>query len=349
MAIVARGSREAVVRAVEVLAGPPPKPTAVSTSREGRFPTVALAVRGALWGLALGALAPATSGLVMLSGLAAEDVTLVDSTDMGFFFGFVPLMTALVTVLLSLNHWPLRDLAAYHREMSVALLVVGAVMLVELREHGAQVTGDEWVDAWLFVNGSLVLHVLLAWSWIRFATRNITGFHAGRTSWPDDAGAWPARPSREALPWDPPRYTSTAALALRSVVWGVAIGTAAGAAAGTVVVPVLGTLVGAYFGAVYCLPPTALGTAAVVTAVSWRRDTDPEAVYRTVRITLGIVGAVVLVGLWPFLQSARFTPERWEDANTVRVWLIVVPVVVLLLRQCAPRLAATYVDLTRRA
>jgi len=56
-----------------------------------------------------------------------------------------------------------------------------------------------------------------------------------------------------------------------------------------------------------------------------------------------------LVGLWPFLQSARFTPERWEDANTVRVWLIVVPVVVLLLRQCAPRLAATYVDLTRRA
>jgi hypothetical protein len=101
-----------------------------------------LAAHAALWGVALGLLAPATTVLVQVSGLAAEGVGLVGSTDLGFFFGFVPLLTALVVTLLALDHWPLHDLRAYHRELAVGLLLVGAVTLVGLRAHGTAVTND---------------------------------------------------------------------------------------------------------------------------------------------------------------------------------------------------------------
>jgi hypothetical protein len=148
-----------------------------------------------------------------------------------------------------------------------------------------------------------------------------------------------------ALAWDAPRYAATLALALRSVVWGVIVGTAAGAAAGTAVRPGLGTLAGGYLGAIYSLVPTAIGTAAVVTVVSWRRDTDPAAVARAVQAALAAVGVTVLAAAWPFLHSADLPGAAVLDGDPRRAWLLGAVVVVLLLRQAAPRLATTYVRL----
>jgi hypothetical protein len=52
-----------------------------------------------------------------------------------------------------------------------------------------------------------------------------------------------------------------------------------------------------------------------------------------------------MVGLWPFLLSATFRPSPWKDANLARVWLLVLPVVVLLLRKGAARLGSIYTRL----
>jgi hypothetical protein len=341
-------ARAAVVGALDAVAGPPPRRLG-TPSRHPALAVVPLALQAALWGLALGALAPATTGLVLLSGLAADDASLVRSTDIGFFFGFVPLLTALVTVLLATNHWPLRDLRTYHRELSLGLLLVGVVTLVGLRAHGAAVTGDDWDDAWLFANGSLVLHVLATWALVRLATDNLTALHARRAGWhgPPAAPPIPA-PAPAELAWDAPRHLATLALAFRSVLWGVLVGTAAGAAAGTVVSPALGTVAGAYVGAIYGLVPTVIGTAALVTVVSWRRDTDPRAVGRAVEATLVVVGAGTLVAAGLLLRSASL-PTSWPSGDPLRTWLVGAVVVVLLLRQAAPRLAATYVRLVTPA
>jgi hypothetical protein len=337
--------RAAVVRALDAVAGPPPRRLG-APSRHPALAVVPLALQAALWGLALGALAPATTALVLLSGLAADDASLVRSTDLGFFFGFVPLLTALVTVLLAINHWPLRDLRAHHRELSLGLLLVGVVTLVGLRAHGAAVTGDDWDDAWLFANGSLVLHVLATWALVRLATDNLTALHARRAGWHGPPAA--SAPAPAELAWDAPRHLATLALAFRSVLWGVLVGTAAGAAAGTVVSPALGTVAGAYVGAIYGLVPTVVGTAALVTVVSWRRDTDPRAVGRAVEATLVVVGAGTLAAAGLLLRSASL-PASWPSGDPLRTWLVGAVVVVLLLRQAAPRLTATYVRLVTPA
>jgi hypothetical protein len=143
---------------------------------------------------------------------------------------------------------------------------------------------------------------------------------------------------------------ATLALAFRSVVTGVIVGTAAGAAAGTAVQPGLGMLAGGYLGAIYGLVPTAIGTAVLVTVVSWRRDTDPAAVDRAVRATLAAVGAGVLAAAWPFLHAAEIPGSTaLAGSDPRRAWLLGAVVVVLLLRRAASALATTYVGLIPRA
>jgi hypothetical protein len=341
--------RASVIHAADAVAGPPPRRLG-TPSRQPALAVGALARQAALWGVALGLLAPATTALVLVSGLGADDVRLVGSTDLGFFFGFVPLLTALVVMLLSLNHWPLRDLRTYHRELSVGMLLVGAVTFVGLRAHGAAVTGDDWDHDWLFANGSLVLHVLVTWCLVRLATNDLTALHARRAGWRVPAVAAGARPVRRAeLAWDAPRHLATLALAFRSVVWGVIVGTAAGAAAGTVVSPGPGTLAGGYLGAIYGLVPTVTGTALLVTVISWRRDTDPRAIGSAVRVTLTAVSAGTLAGAWVLLHSAPQVAMSWPTGHPERPWLMGAVVVVLLLRQAAPRLTAAYVERIRPA
>ena len=342
--------RASVTHAADAVAGPPPRRLG-SPSRQPALAVGALARQAALWGVALGLLAPATTALVLVSGLGADDADLVRSTDFGFFFGFVPLLTALVVTLLSLNHWPLRDLRAYHRELSVGMLLVGAVTLVGLRAHGAEVTGDDWDHDWLFANGSLMLHVLVTWCLVRLAADNLTALHARRAGWqgPTAGTSSPAPARRAQLAWDAPRHLATLALAFRSVVWGVIVGTAAGAAAGTVVTPGPGTLAGGYLGAIYGLVPNVIGTALLVTVISWRRDTDPRAIAGAVRATLAAVSAGTLAGAWVLLHATRQVATTWPAGHPERTWLIGAVVVVLLLRQAAPQLAAAYVERIPRA
>lgn len=353
------------MRAVDIVAGPLPRRLGPASPPAGPAPGQ-LAARAALWGLALGLLAPATTALVLVSGLAAREAHLVGSTDLGFFLGFVPFLAALVVTLLALVHRPLRDLRdlrAWHRELAVGLLMVGTVALAGLRAHGAEVTGDRWDAGWLFANGSLVLHVLVTWCLVRAAVGDLSARHARHAGWrpgpaPADeipppgparapavaAGARPVVAAARALAWDAPRHLATLALAFRSAVGGVIVGTAAGAAAGTVVVPGVGTLAGGYLGAIYGLVPTAAGTAAVVTVVSWRRDTDPAAIHRAVGATLAAVGVAVLAGAWPLLHSAGLPATELGD-RAPRAWLAGAVVVVLLLRRAVPDLATTYTRL----
>ena len=338
--------RDPTLRALDAVTGSPPEVRSTLLTIPELAPG-ALAFRAGIWGLALGALAPATTALDVLSGLAADDISYSDSGDLGFFFGFVPLAFALVAVLLSWNHWPLRDLSSYHREMFVGLLAVGVVTLVELRAHGARVTDDRYDHEWVLVSGSLAIHALLVYGLVRVAGRDITRLHASRAGWPRHGSEAPelVELADAELDEETPRYAATAAMALRTVIWGIAIGAAAGAAAGTLIVPVLGTLVGAYLGAVYGLVPTVLGTVAVVTVVSWRRDTVPAAVHRAVWVTLLAGGVVTVACAWPFLHSAPFRPEAWQDANLPRMWLVIAPTILLMLRKSASRLAETYVRL----
>jgi hypothetical protein len=419
--------RASVTHVVDAVAGPLPRRLGTPTRQQPQQPpTLAagrLAVRAGLWGVALGLLAPATTVLVQVSGLAAGGVQLVGSTDLGFFFGFVPLLAALVVTLLAFDHWPLHDLRGYHRDLAVGLLLVGVVTLVGLRAHGAAVTGDDWDDAWLFANGSLVLHVLVTWCLVRLAIDDLTTLHARRAGWrgPRNPAAGLARPGPEGAPavaagappapprtapatgrgsiqmptvapgarptpadaagrpgpedpalgrhragpadarrggqgvgkavlaWDAPRHVATLALAFRSIVTGVIVGTAAGAAAGTAVRPGLGTLAGGYLGAIYGLVPTAIGTAVLVTVVSWRRDTDPAAAERAVRTTLAAVGVGVLAAAWPFLHAAELPGAAALGSDPRRAWLLGAVVVVLLLRRAASALATAYVGLIPRA
>ncbi|HEY3141416.1 MAG TPA: hypothetical protein VGJ86_09810 [Acidimicrobiales bacterium] len=338
--------RDPTLRALDAVTGSPPEVRSTLLTIP-EFSLGALALRAGMWGLALGALAPATTALDVLSGLAADDISYSDTGDLGFFFGFVPLAFVLVALLLSWNYWPLRDLRSYHREMFVGLLAVGVAMLVELRAHGARVTDDRYDHEWVLVSGSLAIHALLIYGLVRVAARDVTRLHASRAGWPRYGNEAPelGELADSRLDDETPRYAATAALALRTIIWGVAIGAAAGAAAGTLIVPVLGTLVGAYLGAVYGLVPTVLGTVAVVTVVSWRRDTDPAALHRAVQVTLLAGGVVTVACTWPFLHSAPFRPEAWQDANLLRMWLIIGPTILLILRKSAARLAETYARL----
>src|SRR5262249_10753096 len=187
---------ETVVTSLDAVAGPPPQ-RITSTDRRPQLAVPALALQALLWGVALGMLAPATTALVLLSGVGAGDASGLGSTDYAFFFGFVPLLTVLVTVLLSANHWPLRNLAAYHRELALGLFAVGAVVLVPLRAHGAAVTGARWNHAWVFVNGSLVLHLLALWGLTRLASTRLAALHARRAGWARGAvQPDPAQPRR---------------------------------------------------------------------------------------------------------------------------------------------------------
>jgi hypothetical protein len=324
---------------VNAVVGSPPDRIG-TVRRQPGLAVGALAVQSALWGVALGLLAPATTALVLVSGLAAPAASVVGSTDAGFFFGFVPLLAAVITVLLALHHWPLRDLRAFHRELALGLLLVGAVTLVGLRSHGAAVTGDDWKDAWLFANGSLVLHALATWCLVRLATAQLTVLHARRAGWQPAARPSPKR-NRE-LSWDAPRHAATAALGLQAVVWGVVIGIAAGAAAGTVVRPGPGTLAGAYVGAIYGLVPTVLGAVALVTVISWRRDTDAIATARAITATVSLVGAATLAAGWSLLLSAPQLATAWPTGHPARTWLLGAVVVVLLLRHATPRLTNAY-------
>jgi len=345
-----------VIRAADAVAGPPPR-RRDAPSRPPRLAAGQLGVRAALWGIALGLLAPATTVLVQVSGLAADDVQLVGSTDVGFFFGFVPLLTALVVTLLALDHWPLRDLRAYHRELAVVLLLVGAVTLVGLRAHGAAVTGDGWDRDWLFANGSLVLHLLVTWCLVRAATNDLTSLHARHAGDPgriDPGGAPAVAAGPPPTPPTPPGTTRTGAvvaLAFQALVWGVVVGTAAGAAAGTAVLPGLGTLAGGYLGAIYGLVPTAIGTAAIVVVVTWHRDISPDDAGRAIQATLALVGAVVLMAAWPLLHAADLPSAAALTGpdDRQRAWLLGAVVVVLLLRRAATHLAATYVPLVPAA
>jgi hypothetical protein len=344
---MAEDAQEIVGRVLDVIAGPPPRFRPPVAGRRPSFGP-GLALRAFLWALVLGALAPATTGLVMLSGLADDGVTL-GAADDGYFFGFVPLVMTLVVVMLSWNHYPLRDVAAYHREMSAALLGIGVLVLIELRAHGARVTDGQWQDAWLFVHGSLVLHVLLTYWLLRLAGRNLAAHHARHAFAGSGAGHLVDEDPDARLPDHTPRYRATLALGSGAVLWGVLISTISGAAAGTLEMPVLGTLIGGYLGAIYGLVPTVLGAIAVVTVVAWRRDTQPAAVRRAVNATLALVGGGVLAGLWPFLHSAGIRASGWHTADLVHMWLVIAPVVILLLRQCAPGLARHYIDHTRSA
>jgi hypothetical protein len=334
----------AAQRAVDVVVGPPPRRRGTAGARPS-LAVGALAGRAALWGLALGLLAPATTALVLVSGLGTEGASVVGSTDAGLFLGFLPLLGALVTTLLAFVHWPLRDVRRFHRELAVGWLLVGVVALVGLRAHGAAVTGDRWDHEPPFAGGSLVLHLLVVWSLVRLATGDLTALHVRRAAPPPGRVPAVAAGARPVLAWDAPRHLATAALALRSVVGGVVVAAAAGAAAGTVVVPGVGTLAGGYLGAIYGLVPTAIGTAALVTVVSWRRDTDPRAVAGAVGATLAVVVAGVLAAAWPFLHAATLPGLAGTPTDPARAWLAGAVVVVLLLRRLAPRLAATYTDL----
>jgi len=330
-----RGARALWV--LDAMAGRPPVPADQDPEWRPRFAFGLIGVRAVLWAALLGALAPATTGLVMLAGLADDDAGLVDSTDIGFFFGFVPLLMAVVVVLVALNHWPLTDVRSFHRELAVALFAVGVVVLVKLRIHGGDVTDPDWHDAWLTVNGSLVLHALVLYWLVRLAIRDLAGLHveyAGE-SVVFERYEGPVAPTREAL----------MGLAVQAFLWGVMIAALAGAAAGTLLVPVLGTLVGAYFGALYGLVPTVFAAAWLLVTVLLRHDLDAANARRTIDLALGAVGVTVMVGLWPFLQSATFRPDPWEDANLARVWVLVLPVVLLLLRKGAARLGNIYTRL----
>lgn len=301
---------------------------------------------GILWGLALGALAPATQAVVMLSGTSADGVTLGEF-DLGFFFGFLPLMTALVAVLVSLNHWPLKRLSCYHRELAFALLVVGVAAVAELRLLIQEITDPERRDEWLLVHGPTVIYVLLVYRLVAVAARSLAGLHARHAHWRGSAGleSPPEEVAAAPLPSHTPRYRATAALGLQGLVWGIGIATVSGAMAGTMLFPLLGTIAGAYLGAIYGLVPAAAGSLAVVVAVAWRRETDPAAVHRTVNVALAVVGMVVLASVGPFLRTMPLTWELSEGSYLIRMWLAVAAVVVLLLRRCAPQLAGTYIRL----
>jgi hypothetical protein len=333
---------DTLVGGLDAVAGPPPRRIA-TTDRRPQLAIPALALQALLWGVALGMLAPATTVLVLLSGVAAGGAGVLGSTDYAFFFGFVPLLTVLVTVLLSVNHWPLRSLAAYHRELALGLFAVGAVLLVPLRDHGAAVTGDRWDHGWVFVNGSLVLHVLAIWGLTRLASTHLAGLHARRAGWASGAvRPGPAQHRVRMLAWDPPRRAATTALGLHTFLWGLMVAAAAGAAAGTTLFPGIGTIAGAYLGAIYGLAPVVAGTALLVTVVSWRRDTDPRAVERAVQVTLALAGAASLVGAALFLRSFDLS-STLVAGHPQWPWLAMAPVVVLLLRQAAPELTTTYV------
>lgn len=343
-------TRQVGLRSFDALRGPPPQIQDTVSGSRG-FAVWSLSLQGALWGAAAGLLAPVTVLLLDLSGLTGDTDETLGAIDYVFFFGFVPLATAIVAVLLALNHWPLRSINSFHREITAALMLIDVVLLAELRLLSGRVTSEAATDVDLFINGSIVIQALILYWLTRMAAGNLTRLHASRNT--------PRRGLRRAgvsttsaetgfLPPDTPRYTPTGMLMLHGLMWGIIIATASGAAAGTLLIPVLGTLVGAYFGAIYGLGPVALGALFVVAVVSWRRDTEAVDVVRAVRGALVAVGVAILAGLWPFLQTAAFTPDPWEDAHLVRTWLIVVPVVVLLLRYCAPRLASTYIRLIPR-
>lgn len=343
-------TRQVALRSFDALRGPPPRVPDTATGPRS-FAAWSLSLQAALWGAVAGLLAPLTVLLLELSGLTGDDTDALEAIDYGFFFGFIPLATAIVTVLLALNHWPLRSIDTFHRELTAALMLIDVVLLTELRLLSGRVTSSAATDADLFINGSIALQALLLYWLIRMSAGNLARLHASRGSRRRGfrrTAVSTASAETGFLPGDTPRYTPTGMLMLHGLMWGVIIATASGAAAGTLLVPALGTLVGAYFGAIYGLGPAALGALTVVTVVSWRRDTEALAVVRAVKVALVAVGTAVLAGLWPFLQSAAFTPSPWEDADLVRTWLIVVPVVVLLLRYCAPRLASTYIRLIPR-
>lgn len=335
-----------VVQALDVLRGRLPRTRRRRRGAREEFPYGILAVGAALWGLTVGLVSPASALLMGLSGLTPNGENPFEEVDLVFFAGFVPLTAGLVAVLLSLTHWPLRDVDQYHRELFAVLLLVGIPVLVELYLQGSRTIREDIDDAELFAYGSAVIQALLLYLLVRVGARGLAAVHAERSAWPRDAGSESQRDQLvglEELSADTPRYAATTILWLLGLLWGVIISTAAGAAAGTLLVPFLGTLVGAYFGAIYGLVPTAMGATFLVVVVSWRRDTDPMAAYRAVEVALGAIAIAVLVGLWPFLQTAAFTPSPWEDANIARTWLTVVPVVVLLLRLSTPKLAAAYI------
>lgn len=274
-----------------------------------------LGIRAALWGLALGLLAPATTALVLLSGLAAEDVTLTSDLDLWFFFLYLPVAMGLVGVLL-------RD----RRELVVAAAVLGAVTLVELRSYGSTVTDGDVRDAWLTENGSLVLHVLVMWMLLRAAVLDLL-----RLGPPLSLEA----PGDDDLPATQPRDTAIVALALHGVARGVGIGTVAGGAVGTAMLPWLGTAAGAYIGALYGLVPAVAGSLLLAVVVGVRRPTSVIELRRIIARTLAVVGLATMVGVVPVL-------DLHTVGGIVPFWLLVLVVEWALLPAAGRHLAGTY-------
>lgn len=286
-------------------------------------------MRAALWGVALGCLAPATTALVIQSGLGAPGVTLGRDLDVWFCFLYLPIAMAVAAALQALHP------NTYRRNLTAAVSVIGAVTLVKLRIHGEAVTDSAWRDAWLTVNGSLVLHVVVIWALLRTAVRDLARFPMPAPE--------PVEPIDD-LPAGHRRDVALLGMALQAVVWGVVIGATAGGAAGTTLVPLLGTVSGAYVGAIYGLVPTAVGTLLLVVVVAWRREHRIPELRRTIGTTLGVVGAGSMAWAWLFLR-AYLTPSD-SVGSLLPLWLLVLGVVWPLLGVTAERLTNTYVRLS---
>lgn len=279
-----------------------------------------LTVRAALWGVALGGLAPATTALVLISGLAAPGVTPTDVVDPRFFFVYLPVALGLTATVLALH-------ADYRRNLTVAVATLGVLTLVNLRIHGGEVTDSQAHDAWYLVNGSLVLHAIATWTLLRLAVRDLIRFA------PADRSAATSLATDRSVGGG---AMDLVGLGLQAVVWGVVISSVVGGAVGSVVTPVVGTVAGAYLGALYGLVPTVAGAVLLVVVMAYRRPEDVAALRRTVGGTLAVVGAAGLVWIVPILG------ELVDGRDVVSLWLLASVTVWSLSRLAAERLVAGY-------
>ena len=285
-------------------------------------------MRAALWGVALGCLAPATTALVIQSGLGARGVSFPGDLDVRFFFLYLPVAMAVAATLQSLRP------DTYRRNLAVAVTVIGAAALVKLRIHGESVTDSAWRDAWLTVNGSLVLHVIAVWALLRVAVADLARFPGALSPASDGDTAIGDR-----------RDLALLGLGLHGVLWGVIIGATAGGAVGTVLIPGAGTISGAYLGALYGLVPTAVGAVGLVAFVAWRHDVDVAGLRDAVGMALAVVCAGTMAWAWPFLTTL-VRESRWDGLPVLPLWLLVAGVVWPLLGVAVERLANTYVRLS---
>lgn len=284
-----------------------------------------LAVRAALWGVALGGLAPVTTALVLTSGLAAPGVTPVEVVDPLFFLVYLPVAMGLSAALLALHD-------DYRRTLTAAVAVLGVITLVKLRVHGGEVTDSEAHDAWYLVNGSLVLHAIATWALLRWAVRDLT---RSALALPTDRSVADGLATQRSVGIDP---ISLAGLGLQALVWGVMIGAVAGGAVGSVMFPLLGTVAGAYLGALFGLAPTIVGSLLLVAVVACRRPDDVAGLHRTVGGTLAVVGVGALVWVVPILGEVTVA-EGWD---LVSLWLLALVTVYSLLRSATDRLVVSY-------